>query len=53
MKILLNDLLNFSDNDLKRAKVKLNKWNGINDPIEVYKSNPENRRCFRSDEGTL
>lgn len=37
-KILLNDLLNINE-DLVR--VKLNKYNGEEDPRELYKKNPD------------
>ena len=41
MKILLNDLLNLSDEDIEKARVKLNMETAYSDPIEVYKSNPD------------
>ena len=40
-KILLQDLLNLSETDMKRAKVKFNIWNGYENPIDVFKSDPE------------
>lgn len=40
-KILLNDLLHLSEQDIKRAKVKFNVFNGDVEPINEYKSNPD------------
>lgn len=40
-RILLNDLLHLSVDDIKRTKIKFNKWNGSDDPLDLYKSNPE------------
>lgn len=40
-KIILQDLINLSDEEIKRSKIKFNKWNGYNDPLEIYKKNPE------------
>lgn len=39
--ILLNDLLNFSEDEKNRAKIKFNIYNGEENPIELYKSNPD------------
>lgn len=39
--ILLDDLLRFSDAERDQAKIKFNQWNGTNDPLELYKKNPE------------
>ncbi len=37
----LNDLLRFSKEEIDRAKVKFNIFNGVDAPIEVFKSNPD------------
>ena len=39
--IKLNDILNFSKEQVKKAKVKFNTYNGYHDPIELYKTNPD------------
>lgn len=39
--IMLNDLLRFSGAEMDRVKIKFNQWNGWNDPMELYKENPE------------
>ena len=39
--ILLKDLLNFTPEQIGKAKIKFNKNNGYDDPIELYKSNPD------------
>lgn len=39
--IYLNDLLNFSPEELKNSKIKFNQWNGETDPVDRYKSDPE------------
>lgn len=39
--ILINDILNINSDDIERAKVKLNQWNGRSLPIEEYKTNPD------------
>ncbi|MCL2821702.1 MAG: GIY-YIG nuclease family protein [Firmicutes bacterium] len=45
MKITLQNLLNLSDNDIKRAKVKLNQESrgahATSNPVQIYLSNPE------------
>ncbi len=38
--IFLNDLLRFSKDEMKEVKIKFNKSNGIDDPIELFKENP-------------
>lgn len=38
--IKLNDILQISKNDLKRTKIRLNRNNGIEEPIDIFKSNP-------------
>ncbi len=38
--ILLNDLLGFTEEEIKYVKVKFNKDNGFIDPIELFKENP-------------
>lgn len=40
-KILLKDLLNFSDEELKVTKVKFNQFNGDVNPMDDYLKNPE------------
>lgn len=40
-KILLNDLLEFKQEEFGNIKIKFNQWNGYNDPIELYQINPE------------
>lgn len=40
-KILLQDILNLSDADRERAKIKFNIWNGYENPIELFKQDPE------------
>lgn len=37
--IKLNDLLHLSDEQLQSTKVKFNKHNGFNNPIDIYKTN--------------
>ena len=39
--IKLNDLLKLSDEQMSRAKIKFNMYNGYDDPIQLYKSNPD------------
>ena len=39
--IYLNDLLNLTKEDLKNAKIRFHQWNGYNDPMELYKNNPD------------
>jgi len=39
--IFLNDLLRFSEKEMKEVKIKFNKSNGIDDPIELFKENPD------------
>ena len=39
--IKLNDILKFTDQQMSVAKVKFNKYNGYDNPIELYKSNPD------------
>lgn len=39
--LLLNDLLRLSDEDLDRAKIRFNQYNGEREPMEVYLRNPE------------
>lgn len=38
--ILLNDLLNFDKERIKRSKIKFNQDNHYDDPIELYKTDP-------------
>lgn len=40
-KILLQDLLHLTDEERSRAKVKFNIWDGYHDPIELFKTDPE------------
>ena len=39
--ILLKDLLRFSDDELANVKIKFNQHNGSEDPMDLYRSNPE------------
>lgn len=56
-KILLNDILCFSESEIADVRIKFNIYNGYTDPLELYKENPdkvnvewflwhENRRYF-------
>lgn len=58
-KILLNDILCFSNSEISDVRIKFNIYNGYNDPLELYKENPdkvnvewflwhENRRYFHT-----
>ena len=58
-KILLNDILRISQEELSNTRIKFNIYNGYTDPLELYKENPEqvnttwflwheNRRYFHS-----
>lgn len=40
-KIYLQDLLRFSDEDLKKVKIKFNQWDGRTDPLDEYIKNPD------------
>lgn len=40
-KILLNDLLRFDTDVLPSVRVKFNIYNGYNDPLELYKQDPD------------
>jgi len=44
-KLLLNDLLHLSTDDLKRTKVKFNQNNGVESPMDVYLRNPDEVNC--------
>ncbi len=39
-KIFLNDLLNFSDDDYTKVKVRFNQFNGEINPMDEYQANP-------------
>ena len=39
--ILLKDLLRFSNDELANVKIKFNQHNGYDDPMDLYRSNPE------------
>ena len=39
--LLLKDLLNFSDNEISNVKIKFNQHDGNDDPMDLYKRNPE------------
>ena len=39
--IKLNDILHLTQDQISIAKVKFNRYNGWEDPIEIYKSNPD------------
>lgn len=41
MQIKLNDLLRFKKEEFGNIKIKLNKYNGIDDPMELYQQDPE------------
>lgn len=43
--LFLNDLLHLCPEDLKRAKVKFNQYNGYEAPMEVYLRNPDEVNC--------
>jgi hypothetical protein len=40
-KLLLNDLLNLTPEELSRTKIRLNTYNGDKNPIEEFKKNPQ------------
>ncbi len=40
-KIKLNDLLKLTDEEIERTKIRFNQSNGIDNPIEIFKSNPQ------------
>jgi len=40
-KILINDILRLSEDDIKRTRLKLNIDNGYTDPLEEYKQEPD------------
>ena len=40
-KLKLNDLLRLTDEELSRTKVRLNMYNGWNNPIDIFKKNPD------------
>lgn len=40
-KVFLNDILKFSDSDIKNTRLKLNIDNGYTDPLEEYKKDPD------------
>lgn len=40
-KILLNDLLKFSEQDIDAVRIKFNIHNGHTDPLELYKEDPD------------
>ena len=40
-KILLNDILKISSEEISNTRVKFNISNGYTDPLELYKENPE------------
>lgn len=39
--IILNDLLNFTDEEINNVKIRFNQSNGIVEPMELYQQNPE------------
>lgn len=39
-KLMLNDLLHLSKEELSKTRIKLNVWNGYESPISIYKKNP-------------
>ena len=40
-KIMLNDLLHFDDAEVPNVRVKFNISNGYDDPLDLYKTNPD------------
>ena len=40
-KILLNDILQIDQYEIKNTRIKFNIYNGYTDPLELYKENPE------------
>ena len=40
-KILLNDILQISKDDIPNTRIKFNIYNGYTDPLELYKQNPD------------
>jgi hypothetical protein len=40
-KIYLQALLRFSDDELKKVKIKFNQWNGQTDPLDRFVENPD------------
>lgn len=40
-KIYLQGIFKFSDDELKRVKIKFNQWNGQTDPLDKYIENPD------------
>ncbi len=40
-KIKLNDLLKLTEEEIARSKIRFNQSNGIDNPIEIFKSNPQ------------
>lgn len=40
-KILLNDILQIRQSEIKNTRIKFNIYNGYTDPLELYKENPE------------
>lgn len=40
-KILINDILNFGNEEISNVKIKFNIHNGHSDPLDLYKQNPD------------
>ena len=40
-KIMLNDILNFDETEIEKAKIKFNIFNGHEDPLDLYKEDPD------------
>ncbi|HCV94301.1 MAG TPA: endonuclease, partial [Faecalibacterium sp.] len=40
-KIRINDILNFSKEEIPNVRVKFNIYNGYDDPLELYKTDPD------------
>ena len=40
-KIMLNDLLKFTPEEIREVKIKFNQWDGNNDPMDLYQNNPD------------
>lgn len=40
-KIFINDILNLSEEEIDKTKIRFHTYSGGNDPMEVYKENPD------------
>lgn len=41
MEIILNDLLKYDENEIDNVRIRFNQSNGIENPMELYKNNPD------------